>query len=86
MQIYQDFWGKVMLFQNERFNVNQINFVTNYSPEIKKIHKFPGKLPTYELMYFIRARSVWSLIIRVFLLKQAMLYIYLRKSKITVTI
>ena len=54
MQIYQDFWGKVMLFQNERFNVKQIDFVTNYSPEIKKIHKFPGKLPTYELMYFYK--------------------------------
>ena len=48
------FGGKAMLFQNERFHASRISFVTNYSPEIKRIHKFPGKLPTYELMYFYK--------------------------------
>ncbi len=43
-----------MIFSNERFNVSQINFVTNYNPKNKKVHKFPGKLPTHELMYFYK--------------------------------
>ena len=36
----------------ERFAVSQIKSVTNYNPEYKKLYKFPGRLPTYELMYF----------------------------------
>ena len=43
-----------MLFQNERFHVGQISSVIKYSPDIRKIYKFPGKLPTYELMYFYK--------------------------------
>ncbi len=43
-----------MLFQNERFHVSQINCVTDYNSENKKLHKFPGSLPTHELMYFYK--------------------------------
>lgn len=43
-----------MLFKDEKFNVSQIRFVTNYNPQYNKIHKFKGCLPTHELMYFYK--------------------------------
>ena len=43
-----------MLFCDEKFNVSQIRFVTNYSPPYNRVYKFKGCLPTYELMYFYK--------------------------------
>lgn len=43
-----------MLFGDEKLNISEIHFVTNYNPQYKKIHKFPAVLPTFELMYFYK--------------------------------
>ncbi len=40
-----------MLFEQERFNIS-IHNVVKYSPKSSSKHSYPGKLPTYELMYF----------------------------------
>ncbi|MBQ1264825.1 MAG: helix-turn-helix transcriptional regulator [Oscillospiraceae bacterium] len=47
-----------MLIQNECFTVRKIISVANYSPKYKKINRFPGKLPTHELLYFYIG-NVW---------------------------
>lgn len=41
-----------MLFNNEQFNILQINNVVHYAPKGHKKYNYPGKLPTYELMYY----------------------------------
>lgn len=47
-----------MLFENETFNFGKINNVIYYKP--KHLSKYKGKLPTYELMYYIEGESVVS--------------------------
>ena len=47
-----------MLFENEIFNFSKINNVIYYKP--KHLSKYKGKLPTYELTYYIEGESVIS--------------------------
>lgn len=46
-----------MLFENEHFNISKIYNVVNYAPKEHQIYKYPGKLPTYELMYYISGET-----------------------------
>lgn len=41
-----------MLFENEQLNVSRIYNVIKYAPRDHRIFRFPGKLPTYELLYY----------------------------------
>ncbi len=45
-----------MLFENEIFNISKISNVIYYKP--KHLAKYKGKLPTYELMYYIEGESI----------------------------
>lgn len=44
-----------MLFDNEFFNISKLSSVIYYKP--KKYAKYNGKLPTYELMYYVEGES-----------------------------
>ena len=50
--------GEKMLFENETFNITKLNNVIYYSP--KHLSKFKGKLPTYEIMYYVEGESIIS--------------------------
>jgi len=41
-----------MIFSNEQLNISQISNVVRYAPKGHKQYNYPGKLPTYELMYY----------------------------------
>ena len=47
-----------MLFENEIFNITNINNVIYYKP--KHLAKYRGKLPFYEIMYYAEGESVIS--------------------------
>ena len=47
-----------MLFESEIFNISKISNVIYYKP--KHLSKYKGKLPTYELMYYIEGESTVS--------------------------
>ena len=47
-----------MFFLGEKLNLTEISAVANYCPKRRPIHKYLGKLPTYELMYF-HMGNVW---------------------------
>jgi len=47
-----------MLFVSDTFNIKELNNVIYYKP--KHLAKYKGKLPTYELMYYIEGESVVS--------------------------
>lgn len=49
--------GDAVLFENERFNISKIYNVVNYAPREHSIYKYPGRLPTYELMYYISGET-----------------------------
>lgn len=46
--------GDIMLFENEQFNISKIYNVVSYAPEGSKKYTYPGKLPTYEVMFFYK--------------------------------
>lgn len=46
-----------MLFENEVFNITKIKGVTCYKPRKYNKFSYPGKLPTYELMYYEEGES-----------------------------
>lgn len=46
-----------MIFENEKMNITSIYNVIYYQPK-KIYHEFPGKLPTYELMYYTGGSAV----------------------------
>lgn len=46
-----------MFFESEKFNISQIVSVTCYEPSLEKKDTYPGCLPTYELMYYIKGST-----------------------------
>lgn len=46
-----------MLFENDYFNISKIYNVIKYAPREHSVYKYPGKLPTYELMYYLSGET-----------------------------
>ena len=43
-----------MLFENERLHISKLYSVNYYAPRGAESYTYPGKLPSYELMYYIK--------------------------------
>lgn len=46
-----------MFLESEKFNISEIVSVVYYEPQIEKKDIYPGCLPTYELMYYVKGNT-----------------------------
>ena len=67
-----------MIFENEKLNITSIYNVIYYEPK-KLYHKFPGKLPTFELMYYTKGSAAVQFSGRELLMKKGD-WLYLPKG------
>lgn len=51
------FGGINMFLESEKFNISQIVSVAYYAPAFEKKDTYPGCLPTYELMYYVKGNT-----------------------------
>ena len=46
-----------MLFENEQLHISKISKIVYYAPKGHTNYIYPGKLPTYELMYYVKGET-----------------------------